>query len=285
VSQLAQLAKPFPAKLVKKPPKGKYGSYVEHSTVTQALLAVCGAYSMHVTQVLRGFVPERKEVKDDKGVVKREYKPPLEDAVVGVIVALTVFVDGREVTVEEVGDSEEPHNWPNDGSRLKDAISDAIKRCSMRLGLGLHLWAQEDYFLDKSLAGKDAANENEPEPGPEESGKKEDADAPVAPSPAPGGTKTEEADAPAPTPPSPPAQKKDGVGARLSKQWFEFGRDQLGLIDTDLEAIFKARQPGKKTKDLDGLEWSKEMAFLQSLKDLGATKVGEYIGGLKEGAA
>jgi len=38
---------------------------------------------------------------------------------------------------------------------MKDARSDAVKRCSMAMGVGLHLWAQFDgqseYFLDKQL--------------------------------------------------------------------------------------------------------------------------------------
>jgi hypothetical protein len=38
-----------------------------------------------------------------------------------------------------------------DGERLKHAASDALKRCAMRLGLGLHIWAQGSYFLDKAL--------------------------------------------------------------------------------------------------------------------------------------
>ena len=37
----------------------------------------------------------------------------------------------------------------------KDAISDAVKRCAMAFGVGLHLWAQfegkSEYFLDKQL--------------------------------------------------------------------------------------------------------------------------------------
>ena len=39
---------------------------------------------------------------------------------------------------------------------MKDAMSDAIKRCAMALGVGLHLWSQmgdqDEYFLDKQLA-------------------------------------------------------------------------------------------------------------------------------------
>jgi hypothetical protein len=30
---------------------------------------------------------------------------------------------------------------------MKDAMSDAFKRCAMRCGLGLHLWSQGDYYL------------------------------------------------------------------------------------------------------------------------------------------
>jgi hypothetical protein len=31
---------------------------------------------------------------------------------------------------------------------LKDAASDAFKRCAMRVGVGLHLWTKEgEYFL------------------------------------------------------------------------------------------------------------------------------------------
>ena len=75
--------------------------------------------------------------------------------VTGVVLALTVEIDGNLVTIEEVGDVEQPFNWKTDGARMKDAVSDAVKRCSMALGVGLHLWSQFDgeseYFLDKQL--------------------------------------------------------------------------------------------------------------------------------------
>ena len=71
------------------------------------------------------------------------------------MLALTVEIDGQLVTVEEAGDVEQPFNWNTDGARLKDAISDAVKRCAMAFGVGLHLWAQfegkSEYFLDKQL--------------------------------------------------------------------------------------------------------------------------------------
>jgi hypothetical protein len=28
-------------------------------------------------------------------------------------------------------------------------VSDAVKRCAMRVGVGLHLWSQENYVLDQ----------------------------------------------------------------------------------------------------------------------------------------
>lgn len=154
-SQLAKLATKFPDKLVKKAPQGKYGSYVEHGTITQALLATCGPFSQTVSQVIRGYVPQAERKDRKTGEIK--VLPELPDAIVGVVLALSLVIDGREVVVEEVGDVDDPHNWTHDGARLKDAISDAIKRCAMRLGLGLHLWCQEDYFLDASLTRKSEA--------------------------------------------------------------------------------------------------------------------------------
>ena len=68
---------------------------------------------------------------------------------VGCIGRLQVEVDGRPVVVEEVGDVEHP--GPNSASNLKNASSDALKRAAMRLGLGLHLWVGESYYLHRSL--------------------------------------------------------------------------------------------------------------------------------------
>ena len=130
MGQLTDLAKPFAPHLVKRPPQGKYGDYVAHSEVTQKLLAVLGPYSFEVTQLLR-----EQTSKVDHPII------------VGCIGRLTCVVDGREVSVSEVGDCENPHVKNSDGERAKDAASDAIKRCAMRLGVGLHLWAAENYFL------------------------------------------------------------------------------------------------------------------------------------------
>lgn len=145
---LPELARPFPDSLVKTKPGKSRAAYVEHSDVTQRLLEVVGPFDQTIVQVVRGHVPAK--VDGDTGEVKN---PALEDAVTGVVLRLTVTVDGRDVSVEEVGEVEHPHNHTTDGSRLKFATSDAIKRCAMRLGLGLHLWCQDHYFLDRALNG------------------------------------------------------------------------------------------------------------------------------------
>lgn len=135
--QITVLARPFPDRLVHQNPSGGgRGDYVSHSAVTEKLLAVLGGYSYEVVEVFRGKV----KGKDELGEV-----------VVGCLGHLTVRVDGQVYDITEVGDCEMPGNWPHDGARLKDASSDAIKRAAARLGLGLHLWAQQDYFLDGFL--------------------------------------------------------------------------------------------------------------------------------------
>ena len=46
------------------------------------------------------------------------------------------------------------------GARLKNAVSDAHKRCAMRVGLGLHLYAQDDYFLLDQLEVKNGRSQD-----------------------------------------------------------------------------------------------------------------------------
>lgn len=129
MSQLSELAKPFTGKYVKEKPGNFAASYVEHGDITQRLLQVVGPFDFRVTELIRNADGE----------------------VEGCLAELTCEIDGREVTVVEVGDVENPGS-KNNGARAKDAASDAIKRCAMRLGLGLHLWCQDHYFLDRALA-------------------------------------------------------------------------------------------------------------------------------------
>ena len=139
-NQLHELSRPFPEKFIHKNPTG-FGDYIQHSVIRQRLLSVVGPYSQEVKHIIR------EKLTDKQGVEK--------EVVTGVVLALTVEIDGQLVTIEEAGDVEQPFNWRTDGARMKDAISDAVKRCSMTMGVGLHLWAQFDgqseYFLDKQL--------------------------------------------------------------------------------------------------------------------------------------
>ncbi len=120
MSHLSELARPFPDTYVKQKPGGRGGDYVEHAVITQRLLEVLGPFT---------FVVERVIADDPVTVLGR----------------LEVEVDGKPVQIVEVGKSEnqqDPH---------KSAASDALKRCAMRLGCGLHLWAQGHYYLDRAL--------------------------------------------------------------------------------------------------------------------------------------
>ena len=140
MKQLYELSRIFPDKFIHKNPTG-FGDYIQHSVIRQRILSVLGGYSQEVKHIIR-------EKLTDKQGVERE-------VITGVILALTVEIDGELVTIEEAGDVEQPFNWKRYGARMKDAISDAVKRCAMALGIGLHLWSQFDgeseYFLDKQL--------------------------------------------------------------------------------------------------------------------------------------
>ncbi len=148
---LTDLARPFPQRFVKDNPSG-YGSYVQHGHYKQRLLFYAGPYDFELVEILRGTVSD---------------KPDLGPVVVGVVMRLTVTIDGRTTRIEEVGDCELPGNWKTDGQRLKDAMSDALKRCCPHIGLGLALYNQGDseYFLFDALRKRDEENEVPSSPG------------------------------------------------------------------------------------------------------------------------
>jgi len=148
LKNLKELAKPF-AGLVKGAAPGKFGDYVEHSAVTQRLLLHCGPYDQTVI----------REIYDEH----KEYGKTL----TGVVLELKLKIDGELVTIQESGSVDKPYKVTNrktgermnNGERLKLAISDAHKRCAMRVGLGLHLWAQDDYFLYDQLEVKNGGSQ------------------------------------------------------------------------------------------------------------------------------
>lgn len=143
MTQLAQLARPFPKGLVKPAPRGKYGDYIPHATITERLLEVVGPFDFQVRDVIRGAAPKVGE----KFAAR-------ENAIVGVLATMTVTIDGETISITEVGTEDSPA-MHHDGENLKNATSDAIKRCAMRLGIGLHLWSGDDYYLDRALAKRE----------------------------------------------------------------------------------------------------------------------------------
>lgn len=141
MSQLRELAQPFDRALIKRAPQGKHGDYVPHPTINERLLEVLGPFTFELVEIVRGFAAEIK--------TKNNTFAARENAVVGVVARLTVEIDGRTVSIEEVGAEDNPA-MKGDGDNLKTSMSDALKRCAMRLGLGLHLWS-DAYYLDQAL--------------------------------------------------------------------------------------------------------------------------------------
>jgi hypothetical protein len=93
--------------------------YVGHAATTQRLLEADPTYTFELLKDATGqpiLVYEAKALESDHSV--------------GVYGRLTV----NGVTREEFGN----------GKNLKDAVSDALKRCAMRFGVALDLWAKED---------------------------------------------------------------------------------------------------------------------------------------------
>lgn len=153
VTQLVELTKPFHQRDIEQNPSGG-GEYVKHSTVTEKLLYAVGPFDYRIVDVIRGHVAAIPPNPNGKSKRAKEGSPELVDAIVGCLAELTLTID-NDLSVVEVGDCEQPHNWPHDGARLKDASSDAIKRCAMRLGCGLHLWSQDSYRLHDALVKRE----------------------------------------------------------------------------------------------------------------------------------
>ncbi len=135
-TQLEKLAERIPDRYVGD--NGRGMSAMDHSVATQYLLMILGPYSFEVVREL--YSPTKR---GGEAVLK------------GVVGRLTAVVDGREVRIEEYGGVENAGNDDGDGERGKKAASDALKRCAMRMGLGLHLWADtrkaNHYFLNEAL--------------------------------------------------------------------------------------------------------------------------------------
>lgn len=156
--ELLRLSKPFPAKFVAK----KEGAdYVNHAIVQQRLLGTVGPFDMRVDHIIRGPIAEKIT---GKGTPKEKVWPAADNAVVGVVLTCTFTIDGERVEVSEVGTPEGYYMAPHDGERLKKAMSDALKRCAMRVGVGLDLWSKGTYVLPAMLEQDQAVEDDAPEP-------------------------------------------------------------------------------------------------------------------------
>jgi len=131
-TQLQGLAKKIPPKWISTLPTGYGARYCSHAAVQQMLLATLGPTGQRVDQILY-----------NDGVIT------------GVLLTMTFTIDGETVEITEAGDCDRPKP-DNNGANMKNAISDAVKRCAMRVGKGLQLWCEDDdhYILDRVLAEK-----------------------------------------------------------------------------------------------------------------------------------
>jgi hypothetical protein len=160
---LFELSRAIPRRFIRSIDKGgRQSSYVPHWVVEQILLATVGPFSWELTRVLRGPVPATTTGSPPK---VREW-PALSNAVVGAVYRLTAMVDGVMVPIEETGSCDAGAYEDNDGERLKKAASDALKRCAMRLGVGIHLWCKttDEFFLPTVLRAGEPEKQTEEAP-------------------------------------------------------------------------------------------------------------------------
>ena len=139
-----KLTKNFPKDVVKPAPKGKFGSYVPHHIYTQRLVDVIpGGYD---------FTYEIVRAKDN--------------SIIGAKCKL--YIKSTEQTIEEVGDVDMNALNRNitESELLKLAVSDGIKRCCMRLGLGLELWTGDTTEEEHYAGGEDKPKEKVAPPKP-----------------------------------------------------------------------------------------------------------------------
>ena len=127
-TQLARLSRVWSGKFIKTRSMGggREESYVPHSSVIERLLQVCGPYDWDFDVIYSENVPVSIKGK------------------------LTVTIDGKTVTVTGAGTGQNKNE--DIGEQIKKMESDAFKRAAMKLGLALHLWSQDDYFLDTQLS-------------------------------------------------------------------------------------------------------------------------------------
>lgn len=148
-----QISKPWNKTFVKKVNKG-FGDidYVEHTQVTQKLIAL-----IPDLQITTGE-PVYDKIEDVNGVSR--------SFVTGIKVRVQGTVDGNWVTREDYGMCDKPffHENPNkvqnNGQRIKECISDGLKRAGMRMGVGIELY-DTDAWLSSYLEKTEIVAEEE----------------------------------------------------------------------------------------------------------------------------
>lgn len=126
------LLSPFPKKLVKKAPAGKFGDYVPHANYVERLRDSGVKYSWSCEPVY--------------GLHKGENR------IVGAKGTITIEDMGSYDGFGDIDTFKLDSPKFNDGTNLKDAESDAFKRACMRFGLGVELWSGSDVSEEEHTA-------------------------------------------------------------------------------------------------------------------------------------
>ena len=148
-----QISKPWNKTFVKKVNKG-FGDidYVEHTQVTQKLIALIPDLHITTDEIIYD------KIEDVNGVAR--------SFVTGVKVTLSGTVDGNLITREDYGMCDKPffHDNPNkvqnNGQRIKECMSDGLKRAAMRMGVGIELY-DTDAWLSNYLEKTEIVAEEE----------------------------------------------------------------------------------------------------------------------------
>jgi len=127
------LLSPFPKKLVRKAPAGKFGDYVPHAHYVERLRDSGVKYSWSV-----------EAVYGDNGNNEKR--------IVGAIGTITIEGMGSFMGVGDVDTFKAQNSKFNDGTNFKDAESDAFKRACMRFGLGVELWSGSTQSEEEATA-------------------------------------------------------------------------------------------------------------------------------------
>jgi hypothetical protein len=147
-SDQIKLSKPWAKAVIKKLNVGyKKGGidYVEHTQVTQRLIAIIPDLQMKAGS----FIYDNYE--DDEGRTKK--------ILTGIEYTIEGTIDGHYRSVTEVGMCDKAFEYApkpdgskpkvsNNGERAKECISDAVKRCAMRLGVGIELYDSTAWLSD-----------------------------------------------------------------------------------------------------------------------------------------